>query len=123
MNKDCIFCKIIKAEIPSEKYYEDDDIVAIKDINPMAPVHALIIPKKHIKNLTEIEERDINLLGKIQFVISKLARKLNIFDGFRVLNANGEKGGQSVLHMHYHLIGGWKEKQNFMNPEAEKNKK
>jgi len=123
MNKDCVFCKIVKGEIPSEKYYEDNDIIAIKDINPMAPVHVLIIPKKHLKNLTEIKEEDINLLGKIQFVASKLAKKLDIFDGFRILNANGEKAGQSVLHMHYHLVGGWKEKQNFMNPEVEKNNK
>ena len=123
MSDNCIFCKIIKNEHPSEKYYEDDDIIAIKDINMMAPVHALIIPKRHIRNLTEITEKDINLLGKIQFIASKLAKELNIFDGFRVLNANEEKGGQSVFHMHYHLIGGWKEKQNFMNPEAEKNNK
>jgi histidine triad (HIT) family protein len=113
MNKDCIFCKIIKGEIPSEKYYEDDDIIAIKNIYPIAPVHALIIPKKHIKNLTEIDEKDINLLGKIQFVASMLAKKLDIFDGFRISNANEEKGGQTVFHMHYHLIGGWKEKQTF----------
>jgi len=119
MDKDCIFCKIVKGELPAKKYYEDDDIVAFEDINHMAPVHALIIPKKHIINLTKVEKEDINLLGKIQFVASKLAKELKIFEGFRILNANGEKGGQSVFHMHYHLIGGWKEKQNFMNPSAQ----
>lgn len=117
---DCIFCKIVNGDIPSEKIYEDEDILAFKDVNPMAPIHVLIIPKKHIKNLNEVKKEDIKILGKIQIIASELAKKLNISDGFRVLNANEIKGGQSIMHMHYHLIGGWKEKQTFMNPLAEK---
>ena len=120
MNEDCIFCKIINGDLPSEKYYEDNDIISIKDINPIAPVHALIIPKKHIRNLKDVTEQDIPLLRKMQFVASKLAKQLDISDGFRILNANEEKGGQTIFHMHYHLVGGWKENQNFMNSQAEK---
>jgi len=109
--KDCLFCKIIDGDLPSTKLYEDSRIMAIKDINPVAPVHILVIPKKHIRNLNDVSKDDINLLGEIQLVASKLAKKLNISDGFRFFCANEEKAGQSVFHMHYHLIGGWKEKQ------------
>ena len=84
--EDCIFCKIIKGEIPSEKVYEDEDILAFKDINPAAPIHILVIPKKHVKSLLELEDEDYELVGKIQKVINKLARQLNIEEeGYRVI--------------------------------------
>ena len=76
--EDCIFCKIIKGKIPSEKVYEDEDILAYKDINPAAPIHILVIPKKHVKSLLELEDEDYELVGKIQKVINKLALQINI---------------------------------------------
>jgi histidine triad (HIT) family protein len=106
--KDCIFCKIIKGDIPSKKVYEDSSLLAFHDINPAAPVHILIIPKKHIKSLVDAESSDIEILGKIQLTASKLAKKLKINKAFRVLAASGKKAGQTVFHLHYHLIGGWK---------------
>ena len=102
---DCIFCKIVKGEIPSKKVYEDDNILAFYDIHPLAPVHVLVIPKKHITMLSEASEEDVVLLGKIQIVLSKIAKDLKIDDSFRVLLCNGEKVGQSFFHIHYHLSG------------------
>ena len=85
--EDCIFCKIIKGEIPSEKVYEDEEILAFKDINPAAPIHILVIPKKHIESLLKLEEADYELVGKIQKVINKIAKQLNIEEeGFKVKN-------------------------------------
>lgn len=106
--EDCIFCKIIKGEIPSEKLYEDDEILAFKDINPAAPIHILVIPKKHIKSLLDIEENDYELIGKIQKVINKLAKQLNIEEGYRVIVNCGKDAGQEVMHLHYHLLAGRK---------------
>ena len=105
---DCIFCKIIKGEIPSNKVYEDDEILAFKDINPMAPVHILVIPKKHIDSANEIEEEDEPLIGKIFTVIKKLAKENNLDSGYRIVNNCGEDGGQAVKHLHFHLLGGRK---------------
>lgn len=105
----CIFCKIIKGEIPSEKVYEDDEILAFKDINPVTPIHILVIPKKHIKSLLDLDEEDYELIGKIQKVINKLANQLNIEDdGYRVIVNCGENAGQEVMHLHYHLLAGKK---------------
>ncbi len=104
---DCIFCKVIKGEIPSKKVYEDDSILAFYDIHPLAPVHVLVIPKKHIAKLSDAGEEDINLLGTIQITLAKIAKDLKIDDSFRALLCNGEKAGQSVFHIHYHLRGGW----------------
>lgn len=107
--ENCIFCKIIKGEIPSEKVYEDEEILAFKDINPVAPVHVLVIPKKHISTLLEIQDEDYDLIGKIQKVINELAVKLNVAqDGFRVVANCGLNGGQEVMHIHYHLLAGRK---------------
>ena len=107
--EDCIFCKIIKGEIPSDKVYEDDDILAFKDINPAAPIHILVIPKKHIKSLLQLEDKDYELVGKIQKVINKLAKQLNIEEeGFRVIVNCGKNAGQEVMHLHYHLLAGKK---------------
>ena len=106
--EDCIFCKIIKGEIPSEKVYEDEDILAFKDINPAAPIHILVIPKKHVKSLLELEDEDYELVGKIQKVINKLAHQLNIEEGYRVIVNCGKDAGQEVMHLHYHLLAGRK---------------
>lgn len=107
--KDCIFCKIIKGEIPSEKVYEDDEVFAFKDINPAAPIHILVIPKKHISSLLDLQETDYEIVGKIQKVINKLAQDLNITkEGFRVIVNCGKDAGQEVMHLHYHLLAGKK---------------
>ena len=106
--EDCIFCKIIKGEIPSEKVYEDDEILAFKDINPLAPVHILIIPKKHIETANDLEVVDEAVIGKIFTVIKKLAKENNLDNGYRIINNCGEDGGQEVKHLHFHLLGGRK---------------
>ena len=106
---DCIFCKIINKEIPSTIVYEDEKIIAFKDINPVAPVHVLVIPKKHITSLIELEYEDKNIIGDIYLVINKIAKELGIAEkGFRVIVNCGEDGGQEVKHLHFHLIGGEK---------------
>ena len=106
--EDCIFCKIIRGEIPSNKVYEDDEILAFKDINPMAPVHILVIPKKHIESADEISKEDELLIGKIFTVIKRLAKENNLDNGYRIVNNCGEDGGQAVKHLHFHLLGGRK---------------
>ena len=106
---DCIFCKIINKEIPSTIVYEDEKIIAFKDINPVTPVHVLVIPKKHITSLIELEDEDKNIIGDIYLVINKIAKELGIAEkGFRVIVNCGEDGGQEVKHLHFHLIGGEK---------------
>lgn len=105
--KDCLFCKMVTKEIPTSVVYEDDDILAFKDIAPKAPVHVLIIPKKHIENLADAQEEDFALLGKMQMVAQKLAKELGIAEkGYRVLTNSGKDSGQEVYHIHYHLVGG-----------------
>jgi histidine triad (HIT) family protein len=110
--EDCIFCKIIRGEAPSEKVWEDEEILAFKDIKPSAPVHILIVPKKHIQNLSDTSSEDQALLGKIQLTAVEIAEKLGIKDAFRVSTLNGKNAGQVVFHLHYHLMGGWSEKPN-----------
>ena len=105
----CLFCKIMKGEIPSTKVYEDDEILAFRDINPLAPVHVLVIPKKHISSLAELNSEDEALVGRIYTVMNKIAKQENVFEsGFRVVVNCGEDGGQVVKHLHFHLIGGKK---------------
>lgn len=106
--QDCIFCKIVKGEIPSKKVYEDEDVLAFDDINKLTPVHVLVIPKKHIARLADAQDEDQNVLGKCQLVGAQVAKKLGVGDAFRVLMANGEEAGQSVFHLHYHVVGGGK---------------
>lgn len=107
--EDCIFCKIIKKEIPSTIVYEDEDILAFRDIHPVAPVHILVIPKKHISSIMEIELEDQNVIGKIYTIIKQIAKQEEIAEkGFRVIVNCGENGGQEVPHLHFHLIGGKK---------------
>lgn len=109
MSSDCLFCKIANKEIKSEIVYEDDEIVAFKDINPKAPVHFLFIPKRHISSLNEIAESDADVLGKIFLRIKEMAKKYGIDEsGYRtVLNCNKD-AGQEVFHVHAHLLGGRK---------------
>ena len=104
---DCIFCKIVNGEIPSKKVYEDDKVLAFEDINPQAPVHILVIPKEHIPSIKDINEDNIDVISHIHLVIKRLAKEKGIEqDGFRIVNNCGEKGGQTVGHLHYHLLGG-----------------
>lgn len=102
---DCVFCKIAAGEIPTEKIYEDEDIIAFNDLDPQAPIHFLVIPKKHITSLESVEESDSKLLGEIMLAISKLAAK-NKLEGYRVVTNIGEDGGQTVPHLHFHVLGG-----------------
>jgi histidine triad (HIT) family protein len=104
---DCIFCKIIEGTIPSNKVYEDDQVIAFHDIDAQAPVHILVVPKKHISGVNEIEESDAALLGHIYRVIRDLALQLKIADsGYRVVVNSGRDGQQSVPHLHFHVLGG-----------------
>ncbi|NLL04364.1 MAG: histidine triad nucleotide-binding protein [Clostridiaceae bacterium] len=103
----CIFCKIIKREIPSEIVYEDEKILAFKDINPVAPVHVLIIPKVHVRNVMEIDHQNADILKDIHLAAKQIALKVGLGDkGFRLITNCGEEAGQTVFHLHYHLIGG-----------------
>lgn len=105
--QDCIFCKIINKEIPANIVYEDEEIIAFEDIKQVAPVHTLVIPKKHIKSLLELTPEDTHLIGKIYLIINKIAEEKGIANsGYRVIINCGEEGGQVVPHLHYHLLGG-----------------
>ena len=104
---DCLFCKIIKGEIPSNKVYEDDEILAFKDINPAAPIHILVIPKKHITSLAHLEKEDEAIVGRIYGVINKIAEEQGVKEkGYRVIVNCGKDGGQEVMHLHFHLLAG-----------------
>ena len=103
---DCIFCKIVKKEISAEIIYEDDKVIAFKDINPAAPIHILFIPKEHIDSVNFLDEVHIDLIGELFLKIKEVAKKLNIADkGYRIVNNCGELGGQTVNHLHLHLLG------------------
>lgn len=107
--ENCLFCKIIKKEIPSTIVYEDEEILAFRDIHPVAPVHVLVIPKKHISSLVDLKPEDEAVIGKIYTIINKIAKQENVLEsGFRVVVNCGEDGGQEVKHLHFHLIGGKK---------------
>lgn len=103
---DCIFCKIANGEIPSNKVYEDDKILAFKDLDPQAPVHILLIPKTHIAGADEITEENSEIVAHIFCVASRLAKEMNLDRGYRIVTNCGEEGGQSVRHLHFHLLGG-----------------
>ena len=103
---DCLFCKIIAGEIPSKKIYEDDTVYVFEDIAPTAPIHYLCIPKQHISKLDEITEENSGVIAHIYEVIAKLAKELDLKDGFRVVTNCGEQAGQSVFHIHFHLLAG-----------------
>lgn len=103
---DTIFGKIIRGEIPAEKVFENERILAIKDINPAAPVHLLIMPKKQFNDLNALTKGDMTLLWELIEVSQKLAKEFGVSDGYRLLTNNGPSAGQSVFHLHFHLIGG-----------------
>lgn len=105
---DCLFCKIAAGEIPSKKVYEDDKILAFYDISPMAPVHVLVIPKTHVDSVAAITEETAPLVAHIFSVIPKIARELKLEGGFRVVSNCGDDAGQSVKHLHFHILGGQK---------------
>ena len=107
--QDCIFCKIIKKEIPSNIVYEDNDIIAFHDIHPATPIHILVIPKKHIPSLVELTKEDEVLVGKIYGVINQIAKEQGVLEkGYRVIVNCGKDGGQEVGHLHFHLLAGTK---------------
>jgi histidine triad (HIT) family protein len=103
---DCIFCKIARAEIPSKKVYEDDEILAFHDINPQAPVHFMLIPKKHIASLGDAKSEDAGVLGRMLALSGKLAREQGSSDGYRTIINTGRIGQQDVMHLHIHVLGG-----------------
>ncbi len=104
---DCIFCKIVNGEIPSNKVFEDDKILAFHDINPQTPVHVVIVPKQHIACADEIDESNCDVVAHIFKCIPIIAKELNL-DGYRIINNCKENGGQTVMHLHFHLMGGKK---------------
>lgn len=107
--EECVFCKIINKEIPADIVYEDEEIIAFKDIQPAAPIHILVIPKKHIPSLAYLTEEDELLIGKIYTVINKVAEGQGVKEkGYRVIVNCGEDGGQEVGHLHFHLLAGKK---------------
>ena len=104
---DCIFCKIIRGEIPSKKVFEDEDIFAFDDINPQAPVHTLVIPKKHITDINSLDSSSTIILSSIFLAIKKIAEIKCINEsGYRIILNNGKDGGQEVPHLHFHILGG-----------------
>lgn len=106
MANDCLFCKISAKEIPSKIVYEDDEVFAFEDISPQAPTHVLICPRKHIASLHDADSGDQAILGKLQMVAGRLARERNLLEGYRTVLNNGRGAGQSVFHLHLHLLGG-----------------
>ena len=104
--KDCLFCRVISGEIPAKKLYEDEHTFAFEDINPQAPTHVLIVPKKHIRGLKEASSEDADAIGRCHLTAAHIARQRSIEDGYRTVLNVGERAGQSVFHLHVHLIGG-----------------
>jgi histidine triad (HIT) family protein len=103
--ENCIFCKIVKGEIPGEIVYEDEAILAFEDINPVAPVHILVIPKAHIENILELDEKNVEVIASIHLGVKKIAAHKGL-EQFRFITNCGEDAGQTVFHLHYHMIGG-----------------
>ncbi len=103
---DCIFCKIANGEIPATKVYEDDTVIAFNDLEPQAPTHILVIPKAHITSAADIDEANSGVIGHIFEVIAKIAKEQNMDNGFRIVNNCGDSAGQTVKHIHFHLMAG-----------------
>lgn len=103
---DCIFCKIASGEIKSNTIYEDDKVIAFYDLDPQAPVHFLVVPKTHTACANEIDSNNCEIIGYIFAVIARLAKELSLADGYRIVNNCGVNGGQSVSHIHFHVLGG-----------------
>jgi histidine triad (HIT) family protein len=106
MSADCLFCKIAAKQIPSKIVYEDPEIFAFEDISPQAPTHILICPRKHFSSLDEAKTEDQAVIGKMHLIAAGLARERNLLDGYRTIFNNGRGAGQSVFHLHLHLLGG-----------------
>jgi histidine triad (HIT) family protein len=106
MSADCLFCKIARKEILSKVVYEDADVFAFEDISPQAPTHILICPRRHVESLNDATPEDQTMLGKLQLVAAQLARERNLLEGYRTVINNGGGAGQSVFHLHVHLLGG-----------------
>ena len=109
---DCLFCKIIKGEIPSSKVYEDEVCYAFRDINPQAPTHVLVVPKIHIASADEITSESADVVAHIFTVIPKIAKAEGLSNGYRVITNVGDDGCQSVKHLHFHILGGEKLSEN-----------
>src|SRR6266576_3195920 len=103
---DCLFCKIVAGQIPAKKVYEDEHTYAFEDMDPKAPTHLLIVPKEHVIDLKHAEQKDAETIGRCHLVAAKIARERKIEDGYRTVLNVGPKAGQSVFHLHVHLIGG-----------------
>lgn len=104
---ECIFCKIVARTIPAALVYEDNVVVAFDDINPQAPIHTLVIPRKHVASIAELQDSDVELLGRLMLVGNKIAKQKGIADaGYRIVVNTGAHGGQSVFHLHLHVLGG-----------------
>ena len=103
---ECLFCRIISGEIPSKKVYEDDHTYAFEDINPQAPTHVLVIPKQHVRGLKEARTEDAEIIGRCHLTAAHIARERDIEEGYRTVLNIGPKAGQSVFHLHVHLLGG-----------------
>jgi histidine triad (HIT) family protein len=103
---DCLFCKIIAGKIPSKKVYEDDKVFVFEDINPQAPIHVLIIPKRHVVGLKEATPEDAEIIGYSQLIAAKIALECGIEDGYRTVYNVGSRAGQTVFHLHLHMLGG-----------------
>lgn len=106
---DCIFCKILDKKIPADFIYQDDNFGVFKDINPKAPVHLLLVPKKHIVSIKDLSDDDKDLIGKLILLAKKTAQEQNL-NGYKLVFNVGREGGQIIDHLHLHLLGGWKEK-------------
>ena len=111
---DCLFCRIIAGEIPSTKVYEDENVYAFRDINPQAPVHILVVPKQHIACAADITAENSAVVAHVFESIAKIAREEGLDSGYRIINNCGEDGGQTVMHLHFHLIGGEKLSENII---------
>ena len=103
---DCVFCEIIKGNIPSSKVYEDEFVTAFNDLNPQMPVHVLIVPKKHIASANDLVTEDAELVGRVFLAAKEIAKKLGLDGGYRLINNCGEDAGQTVKHLHFHMLGG-----------------
>ncbi len=107
MSADCIFCKIVAGEIPATKVYEDEQVVAFNDISPVAPVHVLVIPKRHVASIHDVHAQDSAMLGHIFSAVQKVAAEKGVAEsGYRVVTNAGKDAGQVVFHLHFHVIGG-----------------
>ena len=106
MGQDCVFCKIVRGEIPSRKVYEDDEILGFDDIHPLAPMHFMLIPKRHIASLAEATMDDAGVLGRIMALTGRLAREQGSPEGYRTIVNTGRIGRQDVMHVHVHVVGG-----------------